>query len=160
MLRYGLGTCQKGITHFYLPSTRSCTHGMSHTCFTPQPQSVTALLLRLISRPLRIGGWVGIGGLVKHWVQGLCIVYYQFSAFSFIFKGFRTFIDLRFYTKFVVRWATIRTEYKIASSSPHTHWSVFYYSVIELHSNFNILFELLVELCSLTLYVVFFIALL
>jgi len=38
-------------SQFYLPPTRLSTSGMNHTCFTPQPQSITALWLVLISRP-------------------------------------------------------------------------------------------------------------
>jgi len=33
--------------------------------FTPQPQSINALWLVLISRPAEGRGWVGLGGLVK-----------------------------------------------------------------------------------------------
>jgi len=38
-------------TVLYLPPTRLSTSGMNHTCFTPQPQSVTELWLVLVFRP-------------------------------------------------------------------------------------------------------------
>ena len=34
----------KGITQFYLPSTRLSTNGINHSAFIPQPQSITARL--------------------------------------------------------------------------------------------------------------------
>jgi len=48
----GYGTCQRGITEFYLPPTRLSTSGMNRIpAFTPQPQIVTVLWSVLIFRP-------------------------------------------------------------------------------------------------------------
>jgi len=44
---------------------------MSHPAFTPQPQRITALWPVLISRPLRVGGWVGLDGSVKYWATAV-----------------------------------------------------------------------------------------
>jgi len=35
--------------------------------FTPGPHNVTSLWLVLISRQMRVEGWVGLAGLVKYW---------------------------------------------------------------------------------------------
>ena len=54
--------------HTVLPATlaptRASTSGMSHPAFTPQPQSITLLVLVLISHPadgrmLSCPGWLG-----------------------------------------------------------------------------------------------------
>jgi len=45
-----------------MPPTQLSTNAMSHACFTPQPHSIAALPQLVISYPLRIKGWVGMGG--------------------------------------------------------------------------------------------------
>jgi len=57
-------------SQFYLPPTRLSTSGSNHTClYTPQPQSVTALWLALISRPAegRRLSWPRCLGEILRW---------------------------------------------------------------------------------------------
>jgi len=54
------------ITQFYLPSTCASTDRMSLTCLYSQPQSITALLLVLISRPTEGRRLSWPGWLVTH----------------------------------------------------------------------------------------------
>jgi len=59
----------KGITQFYLPPTRLSTNVMSHPAVTPQPQSITSWYSFVI--PLRVGGWVGLGGWLH--IEVVCL---------------------------------------------------------------------------------------
>jgi len=56
--------------HTVLPATHTFIHKLMEwtiPAFTLQPQSITALWPVLISVSLRVGGWVGLGALVKYW---------------------------------------------------------------------------------------------
>ena len=52
----------KGITQFCLPPTRLSTNGMSHPAFTPSRRALPHFGRYSFPVPLRVGGWVGLGG--------------------------------------------------------------------------------------------------
>jgi len=64
VLRYG--THLRVITQFYLPRRSTSTNGISHTCLTHQPQSITALCLILIFHPAEGGGGVDLRGWLRY----------------------------------------------------------------------------------------------
>jgi len=60
-LRYG--TCWRGITQFYLPSTCLSTSGMNHTClYSPAAEHHRTLAGTHFTAPQRVEGWVDVGG--------------------------------------------------------------------------------------------------
>jgi len=66
----------------YLPPTRLSTSGRSYSAFTPHPQSITALLPVLISRPAegRMLSWPGWIGEILNWFARLETVIHSVIA--------------------------------------------------------------------------------